>query len=48
VADFTEAIRLKTTNPLAYLLRGYVYHEQGEEDKARADFAVARAMGLVR
>jgi len=41
IADFTEAIRLDSTNVAAYLDRGLAYEEQGQYQEAISDFDLA-------
>jgi tetratricopeptide (TPR) repeat protein len=41
IADFSEAIRLKPGNSMAYYNRGNVYSDKGDYDKAIADYSEA-------
>ena len=45
IADCTEAIRLKPIRGEPYYIRGRAFQEQGEEEKAEADFASGRVLG---
>jgi hypothetical protein len=44
VADYSEAIRLKPSNPGAYVWCGRAYRAMGEAERAEADFAMAKQL----
>jgi Flp pilus assembly protein TadD len=45
LADFTEAIRVKSDDAEVYYLRGLVYRRLGQTAHADADFAQAKKLG---
>jgi tetratricopeptide (TPR) repeat protein len=41
IADYTEALRLNPTDATAYYIRGVIYADKGEYDRAIADYTEA-------
>ena len=45
IADLNQAMRLNTSKPILYCLRGLAYEGAGEQEKADADFLKAEDLG---